>query len=98
MISTFVGIGPALITRSGTAFSSSAGKLTGLTDVGAAMSLCTRLSLTEKLGIRLRAEDYIYRSRLGFESAVNAANNYQFEAKTQNDFVFSAGLQFFTNR
>ena len=89
-----LGIGPALISRGGTAYKEDVdGKFTGLTDVGAAVSLCTRLAVTNALSVRLRAEDYIYRSKLRFESP--DASSLQFGARTQNDLLLSFGLQFF---
>jgi len=92
------GIGPAFITRGGSAYKSEIdGKITGLTDVGAAASLCTRLALTNTVGLRLRAEDYIYRAKMGFESSVLASDSRQFASRTQHDVVLSAGLQFFLN-
>ena len=92
------GIGPAVISRGGTAYAGDAsGTTTGTTDFGAAASLCTRIGLTDKIGLRLRAEDYIYSAKLGYKGAT-AADNYSFDSRTQNDFVISAGLQLFLNR
>lgn len=92
------GIGPAIITRNGTAYKDSEGTVTGLTDVGAAMSLCTRIAVTPKIGLRIRAEDFMYQAKLGFENHVNPSDSFAFGARTQHDFVFSAGLQLFLNR
>lgn len=93
------GIGPAIISRGGTAYKEDAGvKLTGLTDYGAAMSLCSRLPLTRSVAIRLRAEDYMYQSKIGWRDATDPTANFDLGAKMQHDFVFSAGLQLFMNR
>jgi outer membrane protein W len=91
------GIGPAIITRSGTAYKDAEGKVTGLTDVGAAMSLCTRFGLSPNAALRFRIEDYIYQSKLGFQSYNTPADSYVLSARTQNDFVISLGLQLFVN-
>jgi outer membrane protein W len=91
------GVGPALITRSGSAYKDSEGKVTGLTDVGAAMSLCSRMALSSNTALRLRVENYMYRAKLGFESSVSPADSYTLSARTQNDFVVSLGLQLFVN-
>ena len=93
-----LGFGPAIISRGGSAYKADAdGKITGLTDLGAAISLCTRLNFTQNLGIRVRLEDYIYQGRLGW-SATNPSESFTFPEKTQHDFVVSAGLQVFLNR
>jgi hypothetical protein len=93
-----LGVGPAIISRGGTAYKADPdGKPTGLTDIGGAASLCTRIPVTSKVSLRLRAEDYIYRSKMGWD-AVNPGESFSFGARTNNDFVFSAGLQLFLNR
>jgi hypothetical protein len=92
------GFGPAIITRGGPAYQSNTeGTPTGLTDVGAALSLCTRIPMTNKLSIRLRAEDYMYRAKLGWAD-LDPNSSYMFGSGTNNDFVFSLGLQFMLNR
>jgi hypothetical protein len=93
------GIGPAIISRGGAAYDRSAeGRIVGLTDYGAAMSLCTRLALMQNLALRLRAENYMYYSNMGFESSTDPTKNFSFDSRIQHDFVLSAGLQFFLNR
>ena len=93
------GIGPAIINRSGTAYNSGTeGKFTGLTDFGAAMSLCSRLALTPNLGLRLRVENYMYQAKLGYENFLVPGEKLTFDGRMQNDFVISAGLQIFLNR
>jgi len=91
------GIGPAFISRSGSAYKDDNMKLTGLTDVGAAMSLCSRMALTSSTALRLRVEDYVYRTKLGFESYTTPSDNFSLDARTQNDFVVSLGFQIFLN-
>jgi len=92
------GFGPAIITRGGAAYrSNTEGTPTGLTDVGAAVSLCTRIPMTKKLSIRLRAEDYMYRANLGWAD-LDPSSSYMFGTGTNNDFVFSMGLQFMLDR
>lgn len=91
------GAGPALITRSGPAFKPENGTFSGLTDVGAAFSLCTRLSITPNVGIRMRAEDYMYRSDLAFMGRT-ATEKVALGSKMQHDFILSTGLQIFLSR
>src|SRR5205085_256041 len=84
------GGGPALITRSGSAYKETVGRDVGLTDFGAAVSLCTRYSFTPNIGLRFRAEDFIYRAKLGYENSANPSENLTLGARTQHDFVLSA--------
>jgi hypothetical protein len=70
------------------------GKITGLTDVGGAISLCTRIPITRLVALRLRGENFMYSSKLGFEDPADRSNNFEFDSKFQNDLLFSAGLQF----
>lgn len=94
-----LGFGPAIVSRAGKAFSSDAeGKVTGKTDIGGVLSLCSRLPVTNKIGLRLRAEDYMYSGKIGYKSSVSPADNLSFDSKFQHDLVFSAGLQLFLNR
>ena len=93
------GVGPAIIARGGTAYKEEDGaKMTGLTNYGGVMSLCSRFSLTRTVALRLRAEDYIYQSKIGFRDAFDPSNNFDLDKKMQHDFVLSAGLQLFMNR
>lgn len=86
------GIGPAIVSHGGNAYDSSlGGKFTNLTDIGGAVSLCSRLPLTDFFSLRLRAESFIYSSKPRFESA--SGGNVDFAGRIQNDFIFSAGLQ-----
>jgi hypothetical protein len=90
------GIGPAIISRGGSAYNANSdGQITGLTDYGAAASLCTRISFTPNVAIRLRAEDYMYYSGMGWRSAASPTENFAFDSRMQHDFIFSAGLQLF---
>lgn len=91
------GAGPALITRSGPAFKPDNGTFSGLTDIGAAFSLCTRFSITPNFGVRLRAEDYLYRSDLAFMGNA-ATDKLNLGSKMQHDFILSTGLQIFLSR
>lgn len=89
-----LGVGPALIRRDGTAFKEdNHGSLTGLTDVGGAISLCTRLPITDLISVRVRAENYIYQTQLRYWDNTSASNDIVFDRKVQNDLIFSAGLQ-----
>lgn len=93
-----LGFGPAIISRGGAAYAADAdGRITGLTDLGAAISLCSRLNFTQTLGVRVRVEDYVYQGRLGWR-ATNPSESFTLPEKTQHDFVISAGLQLFLNR
>jgi hypothetical protein len=92
------GFGPAIISRGGSAYASDAdGKFTGLTDVGAAMSLCTRIPLMSNVAVRLRAEDYMYESKIAWKANI-PSEDLSLKQRTQHDFIFSAGLQLFLNR
>jgi len=89
-----LGFGPALIHRNGSAFDADQhGVISGLTDVGGVISLCTRLPVTDLLSVRVRAENYIYPSKLRYIDAAGSEGDIDFESRVQNDFVFSAGLQ-----
>jgi hypothetical protein len=89
-----LGIGPAVITRGGPAYRAvTEGRMTGLTDVGAALSLCTRVPLGSFAAIRLRAEDVVSQARQTWESRTTAGALLQSEPRMQHDFVLSAGLQ-----
>ena len=91
-----LGVGPAIINRGGSAYKADdTGDFSGLTDIGGAISLCSRLPLTDFLSLRLRAEDYMYSSRLKFRDFSTPTEVFSFGSKLQNDFIFSAGLQLF---
>jgi len=93
------GIGPAIISRGGTAYDGGAeGKLTGLTNYGAAISLCTRIGILPNVAVRLRGENYMYYSKIGWKSATNQTQDFSFDSRLQNDFVLSAGVQVVLNR
>jgi hypothetical protein len=91
-----LGFGPALITRNGSAYSDPEGSYTGLTDLGAVISLCTRLRLTDMFSLRLRGEDYFYQANVGFKDN-QTGQSISFSDRKQNDFVFSLGFQMFLN-
>ena len=93
-----LGFGPAVITHNGSAYEDVNGKYTGLTSVGAAISLCSRLRLSDNFAVRLRAEDYVYQAKLGFQSNVNPSDNIVLDERRQNDLVFSLGFQVFLNK
>lgn len=94
-----LGAGPAVINRGGPAYKSDDEvKISGLTDWGGAVSLCTRIPITGALGLRLRGESYLYESRLKVIDRSDPTGGYLFGKKFQTDFVFSAGLQFAFNR
>ena len=89
------GVGPALVSRGGSAYKADeVGKLTGLTDFGGAVSLCTKVPITKLVALRVRGESFMYSAKLGFKDAVDPTNNFKFDSKFQNDLLFSAGLQF----
>ena len=92
-----LGFGPALITRNGSAYASDAEtSVTGLTDLGAVVSLCTRLRISDMFSLRIRGEDYFYQANLGFKDKLTGATT-SFGDRKQSDFVFSLGLQMFLN-
>jgi hypothetical protein len=93
-----LGLGPAIVSRGGPAYRAPDGAFRGLTDIGAAISACTRIPITDRVRLRLRAEQYLYQTRVAFRSASNPAASYDFGAKFQNDFVLSTGLQMFLGR
>jgi hypothetical protein len=88
------GVGPAVISHGGEAYKAdSKGEMTGLTDLGAALSLCTRLPLTSSISLRLRAENYLYQAKLGYDDRIVRSNDISFDSKLQNDLMFWVGLQ-----
>ena len=90
-----LGVGPALVTRGGSAYKSDEeGKFTGLTDVGGAFSLCTKIPITKLVAVRLRGESFMYSAKLRFEDPADPTNNFRFDSRFQSDLLFSAGLQF----
>jgi hypothetical protein len=89
-----LGVGPAIISRGGSAYRADEdGEFGGLTDFGGAISLCTRLPVTDFMSLRVRAENYMYSSKLHFRDSANPTEEFRFGSKLQNDFIFSAGLQ-----
>ena len=91
-----LGLGPAVIHRGGAAFDTDAdGQFSGVTDVGAAMSLCTRIPLATNFALRLRAENFLYQAKLNYEGRMTA-DNMSFDSRIQNDLVFSIGFQFWS--
>lgn len=88
-----LGVGPAIISRGGSAYKADDnGDFSGLTDIGGAVSLCSRIPLTDFLSLRMRAENYMYSSRLKFRD-FSTNEEFSFGSKLQNDLIFSAGLQ-----
>lgn len=88
-----LGVGPAIISRGGSAYKADDnGDFSGLTDIGGAISLCSRIPLTDFLSLRMRAENYMYSSRLKFRD-FSTNEEFSFGSKLQNDLIFSAGLQ-----
>lgn len=90
-----LGVGPAIVNRGGKAYRTDGdGKFLGLTDLGGAVSLCTRIPMTELLAIRIRAEDYMYQSQLKVRPVgLDATQSFAFDKRFQHDFMLSAGLQ-----
>lgn len=90
-----LGAGPALIKHGGSAFEADTyGEFSQLTSVGIASSACTRLALTDNIGLRLRVENYSYGAQPEYKNWRHSTTT-QFESKSQSDFVFSMGLQLF---
>jgi hypothetical protein len=89
-----VGVGPAIITRSGPAYRAVAdGRMTGLTDLGGAFSLCTRVPIGRFADIRLRAEDLVYKASQTWKSGTVAGASIASEPRLQHDVIASIGLQ-----
>ena len=89
-----LGIGPALIAHVGSAYNARAeGIITRRNNFGGAISLCTKVPLATRIALRLRVEDYMYESRLGWKDVSNPADNFKFDKRFQHDFVLSTGLQ-----
>ena len=89
-----LGVGPAIVSRGGSAYTAnSSGEFGGLTSPGGAISLCSRIPMTDFLAIRLRAENYMYSSNLTFRTTASPSETFTFGSQLQNDFIFSAGLQ-----
>jgi hypothetical protein len=94
-----LGLGPAIVSRAGKAYTSdSEGKVTGKTDIGGVLSLCSRMPLSKMVSVRLRAEDYMYSGKIGYKSSVSPTESLNFDSRFQHDLVFSAGLQLFLNK
>lgn len=94
-----LGFGPAIVSRAGKAYTSdSEGKVTGKTDIGGVLSLCSRVPVSNMVSVRLRAEDYMYSGKIGYKSSVSPTDNLTFNSRFQHDLVFSAGLQLFLNK
>lgn len=89
-----LGVGPAVIHRGGTAYQadSDGTSIAGRTDLGGALSLCTRLPIRGALSLRVRAEDYVYNARLGLRGG-DGTSDVDFPRRFQNDFLLSLGLQ-----
>jgi hypothetical protein len=89
-----LGVGPAIIHRLGSAYKADEeGKITGRTDFGGAVSLCTKIPLGAGVALRLRAEDYMYQAKLAYKDKLDPSDSFNFDKKFQHDFVLSAGLQ-----
>lgn len=89
-----LGVGPAIISRMGSAYQSDAeGSITGKTDFGGAVSLCTKIPLGRSLALRLRAEDYMYQAKLGFKDRLDPSDSFTFDERFQHDLILSVGLQ-----
>ncbi|MGH7694015.1 MAG: hypothetical protein ACRENH_03495 [Gemmatimonadaceae bacterium] len=89
-----LGFGPAVIAHLGSAYNAGVeGTITGRTNFGAAVSLCTKVPIASRAALRLRIEDYVYAARLGWKDGSNPAENYSFDRRFQHDFVLSTGLQ-----
>lgn len=92
------GVGPAFVTRWGPAWGvTSTGRMTGLSNLGGAMSLCSRIPLASSVGLRLRAEDIIYAARQSWVTSAGLAG-LKSDRRLQHDFVLSAGLQLSLDR
>lgn len=89
-----LGFGPAIISHGGSGYKDPDGKVTGRTDVGGAISLCSKIPITDRIAVRVRAEDYLYQAKLAFRSSVDPTDDVAFDKKFQSDLLFSAGLQF----
>lgn len=90
-----LGVGPAIINRGGPAYKSDEEtKVSGLTDFGGAVSLCTRIPIAGAIAVRLRGETYLYQSQLKIVDRSDPGSSFNFDRRFQSDFVFSAGLQF----
>lgn len=89
-----LGVGPAIISRMGSAYKSDEeGSITGKTDFGGAVSLCTKIPLGRGMALRLRAEDYMYQAKLGYRDKLNPLDSFTADERFQHDFILSAGLQ-----
>jgi hypothetical protein len=89
-----IGIGPALITRGGPAYRTvDEGKMSGLTDLGASLSLCSRVPLGRFADLRVRVEDLVYQANQTWQSNSIAGAELKSDPKLQHDFVLSVGLQ-----
>ena len=56
------------------------------------------MRLSYNFAVRLRAEDYVYQAKLGFQSNVNPSDNIVLDERRHNDLVFSLWFQVFLYR
>jgi hypothetical protein len=90
-----LGAGPAIIKHTGKAYEADTfGEFSELTSVGAVFSGCTRLALTDNLGLRLRVENYTYGAQPKYTNWRRSTTT-SFASQQQSDYVISAGLQLF---
>jgi hypothetical protein len=89
-----LGVGPALIAHVGSAYRADAERtITGRTNVGGAVSLCTKVPIANRMALRLRIEDYMYSAELGWTDKASPVDKFKFDRRFQHDFVLSTGLQ-----
>lgn len=90
-----LGVGPAMIHHAGKAWDTNDNtEINGRTNWGGVLSLCSRFAITPNVGLRIRAENYMYRTALKFHDPADPASDFSFDKKFQNDMLLSAGLQF----
>jgi hypothetical protein len=51
----------------------------------------------DNVALRLRGENYMYYSKMGWKSNIDPTREFSFDSRMQHDFVLSAGLQLFLN-
>ncbi len=93
-----VGVGPAIISRGGSAYDApaldlpNAGAIKGTTDLGGVFDLGVRIDASSRVAIRLDAEAYLYSASLSLANPIFAGGNPASSSKFQTDVVLSGGL------
>jgi hypothetical protein len=91
-IAAYIGAGPAVVSRSGSAYDDFEGVRTEkLTDVGGVLAAAIRYPVAQGLALSIGADTYLYEAQLR-SSVIGEEGAYTWDSRFQTDFVLSAGL------